>query len=92
MKNRYERHSLETEVAFEFLPAGERNCIETPCGFLNHMIDLFLHRAGIPGRLTASGDVEVDAHHLVEDGGAVTPSHDLVHHPPLIVSLFRLST
>lgn len=69
MKNRYERHSLETEVAFEFLPAGERNCIETPCGFLNHMIDLFLHRAGIPGRLTASGDVEVDAHHLVEDVG-----------------------
>lgn len=69
MAKRYERRSLETQIAFEFLPPGEKNRLESPCGFLNHMIDLFLHHADIPGYLDASGDTGVDAHHLVEDVG-----------------------
>jgi len=69
MAKRYERRSSETAIEFEFLPQGEKNRVESPCGFLNHMIDLFLHHAGIPGRLSATGDVEVDAHHLTEDVG-----------------------
>ncbi len=69
MKNLYERHSTETHVSFSFLPQGEKNRIESPCGFLNHMLDLLLHHAGVPGNLAASGDTGVDAHHLAEDVG-----------------------
>lgn len=69
MTKRYERHSLETRIAFEFLPPGEKNRVESPCCFLNHMIDLFLHHANIPGNLSASGDTGIDSHHLTEDVG-----------------------
>lgn len=74
MEKRYERRSSETAVEFEFLPSGEATLVETPVGFLNHMIRLFLHHADIPGKLKASGDTEVDAHHLTEDVGIVMGS------------------
>lgn len=74
MEKRYERCSRETAVEFEFLPPGETVRVETPLGFLNHMIGLFLHHADIPAKLIASGDTEVDAHHLTEDVGIVMGS------------------
>ncbi len=74
MEKRYERRSNETAVEFEFLPPGEAVHVDTPLGFLNHMIGLFLHHADIPGKLKAAGDTEVDAHHLTEDVGIVLGS------------------
>ncbi len=74
MAKRFERRSLETGIVFEFLPPGEKNRVESPCGFLNHMIDLFLYHADLPGSFNASGDTGVDAHHLTEDAGIVMGS------------------
>lgn len=43
--------------------------VNTPCGFLNHMLDLFGTHSKIQLSVTASGDIDVDYHHLVEDVG-----------------------
>jgi len=45
--------------------------IETGCGFLNHMLTLFAFHSGISLAIEASGDTDVDYHHLTEDVGIV---------------------
>ena len=45
--------------------------VETPVGFLNHMLELFSKHSGFDLIVKASGDADVDLHHLVEDVGIV---------------------
>lgn len=49
----------------------QKTVIETPLPFFNHMLTAMFFYAGIPVELHATGDVEVDDHHLVEDVGIV---------------------
>jgi len=45
--------------------------IDTPIGFLNHMLEAFAKHASFDLKIRAVGDLEVDQHHLVEDLGIV---------------------
>lgn len=45
--------------------------INTPVPFFSHMLHAMLFHSGTTGIIDADGDVEVDAHHLVEDVGIV---------------------
>lgn len=47
---------------------GERK-INTPVGFLNHMLDLFAKHGQIDVDIKAEGDLHIDDHHTVEDIG-----------------------
>jgi len=67
--NHVKRITRETSVELSLELAPGDGVIETPCGFLNHMITLLAHHAGWQVRLAASGDLAVDAHHLTEDVG-----------------------
>ena len=41
--------------------------INTGCGFLNHMLELFTRHGGFDISLTCKGDIDVDYHHTAED-------------------------
>ena len=43
--------------------------VDTGCGFLNHMLELFARHGRFDLVLTCHGDVEVDYHHTAEDVG-----------------------
>ena len=43
--------------------------MDTGCGFLNHMLELFARHGRFDLVLTCHGDVEVDYHHTAEDIG-----------------------
>jgi len=45
--------------------------IELPLPFFRHMVESFVKYSGMDVQLSGRGDVEVDAHHLVEDTGLV---------------------
>ena len=45
--------------------------IDTGCGFLNHMLELFARHARFDLDVKCKGDIEVDYHHTVEDIGIV---------------------
>lgn len=53
--------------------SGERK-IETPVGFLNHMLDLFAKHGMFDLAVKAKGDTYIDEHHTVEDIGIVLGS------------------
>jgi imidazoleglycerol-phosphate dehydratase len=48
-----------------------RATIDLPLPFFRHMIESFVKYSGMDVRLVGQGDVDVDAHHLVEDTGLV---------------------
>lgn len=54
------------EVKLDIDGSGEGQ-IQTPFGFLDHMLATLTRHSGFDLRLTASGDVGVDDHHTVED-------------------------
>ena len=66
----FERKTKETNIniALELGGAGE-NEIRTGVGFFDHMLNLLAFRGGFVLRLTCDGDLQVDAHHTVEDVG-----------------------
>lgn len=45
--------------------------IDTPVGFLNHMLDLFSKHGLFDLQIKATGDTYIDEHHIVEDIGIV---------------------
>lgn len=49
---------------------GENN-IDTGCGFLNHMLELFSKHGRFDLNVSCKGDTNVDYHHSVEDIGIV---------------------
>lgn len=64
------RKTKETEIEVEVNLEGKGNYkIETPVGFLNHMLELFSKFSGFDLKIKAKGDIDVDTHHIVEDTG-----------------------
>ena len=69
MSTELSRESTETSISLQLSIPGKERHLDIPCGFLCHMLDLFFFHSGISVKITASGDIEVDAHHLTEDLG-----------------------
>jgi imidazoleglycerol-phosphate dehydratase len=69
---RRERTTKETQISAEVSIDGSgRADIEVPLPFFRHMLEAFTKYSGMDVTLSGRGDVEVDAHHLVEDVGLV---------------------
>src|ERR1700709_1883716 len=66
------RQTKETRVRVALnLDGTGKSSPETGVGFFNHMLDLLARHALIDLTVNAEGDLEVDAHHTVEDVGIV---------------------
>lgn len=64
------RQTRETEIAVCFDLDGKGAFeVETSVPFLNHMLELFAKHGFFDLTIRGSGDVDVDAHHTVEDVG-----------------------
>jgi imidazoleglycerol-phosphate dehydratase len=62
------RQTGETKVELTLAVDGRgKAVVETGIGFLDHMLALFTHHGLFDLTVTASGDLQVDAHHTVED-------------------------
>jgi imidazoleglycerol-phosphate dehydratase len=69
------RQTKETQITVELAldGTGTRD-IDTPAPFLSHMLDAFARHGLFDLRLRAAGDIDIDAHHTVEDIGLVLGS------------------
>ncbi|TMD92268.1 MAG: imidazoleglycerol-phosphate dehydratase HisB [Chloroflexi bacterium] len=68
----HERVTKETRISTAVLVDGSGVAdVELPLPFFRHMVEAYVKYSGMDVRLHGSGDVEVDAHHLVEDCGLV---------------------
>ncbi|MBR4210888.1 MAG: imidazoleglycerol-phosphate dehydratase HisB [Oscillibacter sp.] len=66
------RDTKETQITLSLnLDGTGRSDIQTGCGFLNHMLELFARHGDFDLTLTCHGDTEVDYHHTTEDIGIV---------------------
>ena len=64
------RQTHETSVELELnLDGGGLADLESPVGFLNHMLALLARHALVDLKVKALGDTDVDLHHTVEDIG-----------------------
>lgn len=64
------RETKETQIQLALnLDGGENRAIETGVGFFDHMLDLMAKQGFLDISLQCKGDVNVDAHHTVEDVG-----------------------
>ena len=60
----------DIDIGLKINGTGERS-INTPIGFLNHMLDLFAKQGLFDLKIKAKGDMFIDEHHTVEDIGIV---------------------
>ena len=66
------RKTKETDITLVLNLDGKGDsAINTGCGFLDHMLELFAKHGNFDLALTCAGDVQVDYHHTVEDVGIV---------------------
>jgi len=66
------RETKETQIELSLnLDGSGKYSIDTPVGFLNHMLETFSKHSLIDLEVLASGDVHVSHHHTVEDVGIV---------------------
>ncbi len=66
------RKTKETNIDLSLNVDGSgKYQIKTPIPFFNHMLELFTKHGLFDLNIKASGDVDVDDHHLVEDVGIV---------------------
>jgi imidazoleglycerol-phosphate dehydratase len=64
------RHTLETQIFLRLNLDGKgKSKIRTGVPFFDHMLTLFAKHATVDLELRCDGDLEVDAHHTVEDCG-----------------------
>ncbi len=64
------RKTRETEIDINLVLDGKgETSIETGIPFFDHMLDILARHAGFDLTLKAKGDLQVDAHHTVEDVG-----------------------
>ena len=64
------RDTKETRIAIKLnLDGSGKSSIKTGIPFFDHMLTLFAKHAVMDLNLTCKGDLEVDAHHTVEDCG-----------------------
>lgn len=65
-----DRQTRETRVTIKLDIDGKgRGDIQTGIRFLDHMLELVARHGGFDLRVRATGDLDVDQHHLVEDAG-----------------------
>lgn len=65
-----ERNTKETQISISLAIEGRgQHEISTGIRFFDHMLELFAHHGGFNLRLQATGDLDVDQHHTVEDVG-----------------------
>lgn len=66
------RHTKETQIAGKLNLDGQGTYkISTGIRFFDHMLELFTKHGGFDLTIKASGDLDVDQHHTVEDVGIV---------------------
>jgi imidazoleglycerol phosphate dehydratase HisB len=64
------RATRETRITLALnLDGSGKSSLKTGIGFFDHMLALFAKHAVMDLRLKCAGDLEVDAHHTVEDCG-----------------------
>jgi len=69
-KSEIKRKTAETDVLVKLNLDGEgKSEIDTGCGFLNHMLELFAKHGRFDLTVTCKGDTDVDYHHTTEDIG-----------------------
>lgn len=69
---RIERTTKETDIAVEISLDGTGTAdVSTGVAFFDHMLDAFGRHGLFDLTVRATGDIEVDAHHTVEDTGIV---------------------
>lgn len=67
---RLKRHTKETRINLSLELDGQgKSSIRTGIPFFDHMLTLFAKHAVVNLKLRCQGDLEVDAHHTVEDCG-----------------------
>lgn len=72
MKLTRQRKTQETEVQITLHDdLTQANQIATGIPYFDHCLDLFAFHAGLRLNIQASGDIDVDDHHTVEDVGIV---------------------
>jgi len=65
-----ERKTKETQIRLALDLDGQGKArVESPVGFLNHMLALLARHASVDLEVEAAGDTNVDPHHTVEDIG-----------------------
>ncbi len=68
--SRIKRDTTETKISLDFeLDGTGRSKLITGLPFFEHMLALFSRHGQFDLEIKAEGDIEVDAHHLVEDIG-----------------------
>lgn len=65
------RKTIETDIKLSLDLDGGDYSVDTGCGFLNHMLELFAVHGGFGLKVKCKGDIDVDFHHTVEDVGIV---------------------
>jgi imidazoleglycerol-phosphate dehydratase len=74
-RTRIERNTKETQISVDLeLDGTGTRSIETPLPFLSHMLDAFARHGMFDLEVRATGDIEIDGHHTVEDIGLVLGS------------------
>ena len=69
-KSNYKRETYETSIEIQLIIDGKGNSeIDTPVGFLNHMLEQLARHGKFDIQLNADGDTHIDYHHIVEDIG-----------------------
>jgi len=64
------RTTAETDIALTLTLDGKGlSSVDTGCGFLDHMLTLFAKHGRFDLTVRCKGDMQVDAHHTVEDVG-----------------------
>src|SRR6187399_1947883 len=68
----FDRRTTETQIAGELVVDGAgKYAVTTGIRFFDHMLELFTRHGGLDLTLRATGDLDVDQHHTVEDVGIV---------------------
>jgi imidazoleglycerol-phosphate dehydratase len=71
-RSKLERNTKETQISGSLRIEGRGTYnISTGIRFLDHMLELFAKHGGFDLTLQATGDLDVDQHHTVEDCGIV---------------------
>ena len=67
-KAKITRKTKETDISLELCLEGAGRCsVDTGCGFLDHMLELFSAHGSFDLAIKCVGDTHVDYHHTVED-------------------------
>lgn len=69
-KSKIERKTNETDITVELNLDGQgRYAIDTGVGFFDHMLTHLSKHSKIDMTVKAKGDIQIDAHHTIEDVG-----------------------